>query len=263
MDIVARSIGVVRRVSPRTGIRLGWKREVRHGARSKQLIDRMVSRGDVVIDIGAADGVYAERMLQLVGKHGFVYAIEPNSAQYPGLRRVGRRRRNFCLFPVAVSDRPGSANFFVPIHDGTTHKGLGSLDHHSAASTEMELRVRLELLDVLLADEARPISFIKIDVEGHERAVVAGAQGLIERSRPAMLIEIEQRHHKDPIDEVIDDIEVHGYSAWAVGSDGLLPRHEFDVDRDQTRHVDGFQNRMPAGYISDFLFLPAGSNLPS
>jgi FkbM family methyltransferase len=42
------------------------------------------------------------------------------------------------------------------------------------------------------------VGFIKIDVEGHELAVINGATTLLTTQRPLLLIEIEARHHRLP-----------------------------------------------------------------
>jgi hypothetical protein len=119
-------------------------------------------------------------------------------------------------------------------------------------------------LDALLSEESRRIAFVKIDVEGHEPQVIGGASQLLASSHPVLLVEIEQRHHSAPVDSVIDEVESYGYSTWAVGADKLIPRSAFDLERDQLRFLtDGFQNRMPNGYINDFLFLPPEIGVPA
>ncbi|HUZ11388.1 MAG TPA: FkbM family methyltransferase [Caulobacteraceae bacterium] len=56
-----------------------------------------------------------------------------------------------------------------------------------------------------------PIGFIKIDVEGHEEAVLQGARETIGRNRPALMIEIEERHNRGAIERVFDHFRSDGY----------------------------------------------------
>jgi hypothetical protein len=46
------------------------------------------------------------------------------------------------------------------------------------------------------------VDLIKVDVEGHEESVLAGGMRTIEINRPVLIVEIEQRHIKKPIEEV-------------------------------------------------------------
>ena len=64
---------------------------------------------------------------------------------------------------------------------------------------------------------------IKIDVEGHEAAVLPGATATIDRERPRIVIEIEQRHLDCPISDIFDQIRVHGYRGWFEGRNSRTP----------------------------------------
>ena len=46
------------------------------------------------------------------------------------------------------------------------------------------------------------ISFIKIDVEGHEIEVIEGGKLMIKKNKPVLLVEIEERHSKKNVHDV-------------------------------------------------------------
>jgi FkbM family methyltransferase len=252
---------IARRViGPGPGIRRDWARGVRAGLVNYRVIDRLVAPGMVVIDVGASTGTFSARMLQLVGRQGHVYAIEPHPDNEPDLQLIAKHSRRFTYFLVGASDEDGSGTLVTPIHDGTAHRGLSSLQsglRGDAASVEVPLR----RIDDLVGPGAS-VAFVKIDVEGHELAVLAGARRTLE-SRPTMLIEIEQRHHEKPIASVFAELHELGYDGWALFEHGLRPIEEFDVRRDQQQFVtEGFQDAMPRAYVNDFLFIAQGLEPP-
>ena len=78
--------------------------------------------------------------------------------------------------------------------------------------------------------------------------------------RPPILVEIEQRHHADPIAAVFDDMQALRYDGWALFERGLRPLSDFDVARDQERFLTGgFQDAMPRSYVNDSCSWPGHS----
>jgi hypothetical protein len=65
------------------------------------------------------------------------------------------------------------------------------------------------------------VSFVKIDVEGHELAVVKGGMQLIERERPVLVIESEERHHSGAPGEIMQLLIGLGFRALEL-RDGRL-----------------------------------------
>ena len=249
-----------RLLGPGPGIRRDWRRGVRAGLVDRRVIDRLVRPGMVAVDVGASNGTFSVRMLQLVGRSGHVYAVEPHPGNASALMQLERRYRRFRYLPVAASDVNGAGTLVTPLHDGVAHTGLSSLAHDAPTGTAVH--VPLRRLDDLLAEERRPVGFVKVDVEGHERAVLAGATRTLQ-SRPPILVEIEQRHQADPIAAVFDDMRALGYDGWALFEHGLRPLSEFDVARDQERFLTGgFQDTMPRSYVNNFLFMALGATPP-
>ena len=58
------------------------------------------------------------------------------------------------------------------------------------------------------------MSFIKIDVEGHEEAVLRGMQGLMRCWRPTVLVEVEERHNPGAVGRVAAFMATHGYQGF-------------------------------------------------
>lgn len=119
-------------------------------------------------------------------------------------------------------------------------------------------RVAVRRLDDLVVPDR--VSFIKCDVEGHELQVLDGGSELVSR-RPTMLMEIEQRHHDEPIQLVLEHLQDLGYDVFAVRPEGLAPLDDFDVQVEQTAHLlrrTSSNSGEPGRYVKDFLLLPTG-----
>ena len=93
------------------------------------------------------------------------------------------------------------------------------------------------------------IGFIKIDVEGHEESVLHGAEGIIERDRPNLMIEIEERHNPGAIERTAAWFERRGYRGQYF--DGAEMR-----SIDEFRHAELQSGKSELPYINNFFFVP-------
>lgn len=241
-------------LDPRLSVRLrSLKKRLQHRLDFALLAD-FATAGDTVIDAGANRGVYAFRLAQLVGASGRVFAAEPLPKNIRLLRSIFANKRNVTLWPVALSDASGTAEFHVPLFEGAEIDALGSLHKPRVASST--ITVGLDRLDSLVPPGA-DVSFMKCDVEGNELAVIRGAQQLLRRSHPVLLIEIEQRHHQDDIHHVFAHLTREGYAGHFIEGTSLQPISAFDIERHQLRFLDKdfVPYDMPNDYVSDFVFV--------
>lgn len=254
--------GVILRLAPRTAVRLFGRMEAGRPQSALALVNGLLRAGDVAVDVGAHRGVFTDRMARIVGPAGHVHAFEPNPDSWRILSAVKGSAANISLYHLGLSDHAGTATLFRPRPKGTRIDAMSSLTRHGDDATLAvdPVDVRLERLDVALAAETRRVALLKVDVEGHELAVFEGADALIRASRPAILVEIEQRHQEADIRATFEHLEARGYAGSFVGPSGLRPLAEFDIRRHQLDLLpDGFAvGRPAAGYVSDFLFLPEG-----
>ncbi|HWE36767.1 MAG TPA: FkbM family methyltransferase [Isosphaeraceae bacterium] len=113
--------------------------------------------------------------------------IEPVSTVFEVLRAERPRDVNL---NVGLSDRPGTLDFFeAPSSLGRSTFSTGFRDGWNAHDGCEFVRRSVEVLTLALVCERhadRPIDFLKIDVEGHERAVLAGAD--FARWRPRVVL---------------------------------------------------------------------------
>lgn len=114
---------------------------------------------------------------------------------------------NVTVIPKAASDTEGTAKLWLP-PGGKGTEGRASLlpgaNGESGGGRVVEVEtIRLDSLD--LTD----VGVIKIDVEGHELAVLRGAEGLVHRFRPVLVVEVEDS--RAPADEVLALMDAWGY----------------------------------------------------
>ncbi len=205
------------------------------------LITRLVPPGRAAVDVGANRGIYTYWMHTRASR---VDAFEPQ----PSLARYIRQARlsSVRVHEVALSDRAGNAHLVVPHDDGLAHLTPSGQQPGSGLEVVTRSLDSFGLLDV---------GFIKIDVEGHEMAVLRGALETIQRSRPVLFVESEARHAQGAPGDVID---------WMFGTLGyrrgaFVRRWEtFDIDqfsleRDQLALLPDFRND---AYVGNFVFWP-------
>jgi FkbM family methyltransferase len=214
-----------------------------------RLLPLLCQRDRAFVDIGASRGVYARAALPLAGR---VIAVEPLPLRVDALRRAFGGRLD--VVEAAVSDRAGTAVLHVPRvgeHVVDTRASLSAQANPGLATTPLE--VRLTRLDEL---GLPPVSGLKLDVEGHELEALRGSEALLERDRPAVLVEVEERHRTGAVAETSAWMLAHGYRGWFLDGRTLRPLAEFELERDQ--HPDAAKRpgrRRRGRYINNFLFV--------
>lgn len=213
-------------------------------------IPRLLRRDRAFLDVGANLGVYT----YVARRHASrVYAVEP----HPGM--AAALRRHFAgdveVLELALSDVRGTIDLFVPQHAGADLASRASLEETANPGfTQQALTIERARLDDL---DLEPLGLIKIDVEGHERAVLLGGDATLARDRPALLVEIEERHHPGESARVFEHLGARDYEGVFLLEGALRPVAEFDPARHQ-RPEDIKRPGAPRSqtYINNFLFLP-------
>ena len=177
-------------------------------------IMRAAYRGGTFVDVGANVGNHSLYAATIIGAPQVV-AFEPNPEAYRVLRcniALNDLARVIEHVPVGLSDHDGHATVTTPNPD----INLGGTSLADDPSGTIELRRGDDLLS-----REQQIGFLKIDVEGLEMQVLAGLAATIERTRPPMMVEVDDKNRAE-------------FSGW-------LDANRYTIDR-ETRPYDGMAN---------------------
>ncbi|WP_406814319.1 FkbM family methyltransferase [Mycobacterium sp. M23085] len=220
-----------------------------------QLVASLCDPHRISVDVGADLGEFTIAML---ASSRSVIAVEPRPAQARNLasmfEAVGAAVQ---VAAVALSDEPGTMTMRVVAAEpgrSTIEAGnaLGDVNDGEIESIDVPVR-RLD--DLRLAD----VGLIKIDVEGHEIAVLHGATETLTRHRPAIVVEAEERHHANAVTEITGLLNGLGYAGYFDLGGVRRPIAEFDPARHQDPANVGSPQDGWAGrgvYVNNFIFLP-------
>jgi len=224
-----------------------------HGEPEVDELPRLVEPGTVAVDVKANIGCYAFALCRAVGPEGHVLCVEPLE-DLARLLRAAADRLGLPMTVVncALSFQPGTADLHVPWVLRQRRHAFASLEH--AGDGRETHRVELRRLDDVVAGVGRRISFIKIDAEDHELAILRGSVATLRQHHPNLLVEIEQRHSPVPVQETIDYIRSQGYDGYFLDASGSRrPLGQFDVSRDQEAWLGNIESK---NYINNFIFIP-------
>jgi FkbM family methyltransferase len=222
------------------------KRWAKHEPETPYLAD-LLSGAPVCLHVGASDGRHSYVMTQ-VAPQARIYAFEPSSFTFEVLKLcLAWHRINGQVTAVhaAVADTPGDLLLVTP------KKTSGRMGRAYAyvASEAPTGQVRPDLEDTGAAIQSTPVvtldgyceqhgvdhvDFIRMDIEGAELRALRGAEGIIDRDHPHILIEIHpvmlEARFGGSADQVLEIFRSRGYRMFAVNGDRLEERTEVEPD---------------------------------
>ena len=149
----------------------------------------------VVIDAGANTGFYALLAI-CASSAAHVLAFEPYRPVFDVLQGNIAANHVGCRIeavPLALSDRSGPANLYVPTQEHGLMETSSSLEPGFKEVHGEVQPIATITLDAFLATHSHArdrVTLIKVDVEGHDTAVLAGARETIARWRPLLIVEV-------------------------------------------------------------------------
>ena len=161
-----------------------------YSAHETVLFQAFIAPGSTVLDVGANIGVFTVALARLVTPTGRVLAFEP---QIPVFELLSSNVETNCLtnvslYQAGVGREAGTLN--VPTLDYAADGNFGGVE--LSQDTSQGTSVDIITIDSLNLDACR---LIKIDVEGMEAQVIAGAGETIQRVRPIIYVENDRKQN--------------------------------------------------------------------
>ena len=158
-------------------------------------IEKYMKQGETFYDIGANVGAYSFVARAVGGKNSLVYAFEPSFSTCASLSEniiLNNCQGEIIPLGIALSDKTG----LTPLIYANTEAGssMHSLADSAEAGSVFQLAISYRLDDLINTFKLRFPNHIKIDVDGVESEVVAGAGKILsDKNLRSMLIEIDEK----------------------------------------------------------------------
>ncbi len=192
-------------------------------------LESLVPSGATVLDVGANIGAHTLHLARLVGEKGRVIAFEPTDFA------MAKLRANLHANPELEARVEVHQAFLVAKAGATIDAAVASswpVDGTAADDAQMGSRAmkvsgaKATTVDSVIAAAGDPdVQLIKMDVDGHELEVLEGAQLLLERRRPVIVMELAPYVFRPPakFDQMVNLLARAGYVFRPLGSFRSLP----------------------------------------
>ncbi len=219
--IVDTNMGIRLYIDPFT--KLG-RSVVSYGVFEQETVDIFHSEikpGQVVLDIGANEGVFSALAGNLVGQNGLVIAIEPQS-RLRDLIEINLRINNIEKFKVFLNafgeseDSEGTLNLY-PVFN----MGASSIvrKYKFSTSRDVDNFKYISLKTILSQCETEYMDFVKVDVEGFEHKVILELLPFIKAGKIGKLF--LDYHTKILKAQNLNSIDIHN----SLIEHGMLAKH--------------------------------------
>jgi len=193
-----------------------------------EALNQIVRPGDFALDIGAFVGFYTQRLSQLVGASGEVWAFEPVPETFSMLSYVVRKLslNNVRVLNLALSDCDGEAVMEIPRYRrGGECLYNARIVSPRSPSHRRAISIHRRALDSLLASgPCRTVSLMKLDVEYHELHTVRGALATIRRDHPVILMELlGSADTANSRSKLLNMLAAQGYQAFRCADGRFVP----------------------------------------
>jgi FkbM family methyltransferase len=144
--------------------------------------------GGTILDVGANIGLYTVACAHAAGDHGRLIALEPGPRTFQKLTQTCALLdlTNVTLLQVAAGRASGTALLVNDRSERDVHQHLADARPHDS---EDDVEVESRRLDDVCGPDADAVTLMKIDVEGHELEVLAGAERILTNGSVHVIVE--------------------------------------------------------------------------
>jgi FkbM family methyltransferase len=191
---------------------------------STECVKKLVSRGNVILDVGANIGYYSVLFSRLVGNEGRVLCFEPTKYFGKVLKKnlEANNIDNAEIFGFGLSNKHQQLEIQIGYSSATIHNPR---IYPSETSETIDL---VPLDEFIEKNDLQTIDFVKVDIDGHEPLFFAGAWKTLDRYDPIILLEVSHLHYLEA-----------GFTAWdffdVLKNKGYRIYHEDNLAELKTR----------------------------
>jgi len=212
-------------------------------APGSEALKKHIAPGSWAIDVGANIGFFTGRFARWVKDGGRVIAIEPDEQNLELLRRRTIDAGITCVdvYQAVAIEQSGSVRLRRNPQQPTDHR----------ISDVGDLVDAITIDDIVEQSGSPMVGLIKIDTQGSECRVLAGATRTLQRCRPSLFIEIDDQALGQAgfsAAQLIGQINAHGYRFFKITPKGV----EVAMQRDD---IIAAARSAPHGYL-DILCVP-------
>lgn len=189
-----------------------------------EILQHLDFAGRCAIDVGANRG-QSLQAIRLFQPTCTIHAFEPNQILADRLIARYQSDEEVNLHKVGLGNAPAELDLYVPYYRKFMYDGLASFDEAEASDwlnkdtvwrfDEKLLRVeKLRCPISTLDDQRLSPAFMKVDVQGFEKAVFEGGRKTVQTHKPLILMETNT--------EATEDLKVHGWRPASYEGGQLL-----------------------------------------
>jgi FkbM family methyltransferase len=199
---------------------------IKDGIHSEYIVREILnnySDNSIIIDVGANIGTITIPTAKSLSRNGItVVACEASTHIYKKL--VANIELNKLDNIVPINKAILNTNKTIKLYEQKTdakNQGLSSIYKNIDLFDYNEIDVETNTLDYIInkLNIKKPVSIIKIDIQGPEYEVLLGAKIIIEKYKPILIFEHEDEYHRDPnerknsINKYLNDL---GYDIFII-----------------------------------------------
>jgi len=197
----------------------------------------------VILDIGANVGLFTKAFMKAPNTPKSIIAIEPSLYVFSILLNITAKMPSVRCCKVALSHETATVHLKTPLKkSGSLRVGLSHIGNANDQQVFVETVEAKRLDDVLIDEKVGQVDIVKLDVEGAEEQVIAGAPNLFYNVRPIWFVELVQGrtdNFSGSAEKIFFSFIAAGYEAFVLNS---------DYEWDQVNKLD--EN-------TDYLFVPS------
>lgn len=181
---------------------------------------KISQKGSLIIDVGAHTGDTTVPMALAVGKEGKVLGLEPNKYVYKILQKNAKLNKQWTnIEPLCFAATSEDGKFTFNYSDASFCNGgflsqIKNKRHNHNYTLDV---IGKNLQDYLFENykkDLEKLSLIKVDTEGYDKEILKTIPEILDKYKPALMIECYKRLNKKERSELFEVVNKHGYQLF-------------------------------------------------